>query len=128
MSPIARYHNILTNIDADVTRAERLLADALADVATRQENRQGVCGFEKRVRDIRFELENLWTLRRQHVGQAATQDPLGFVLEHIHEETGASAFACDDRLDAVRDPRGRPGSCDTDWEATWRHLIRHCFL
>jgi hypothetical protein len=79
MSPIARYHNILTNIDADVTRAERLLADALADVATRQENRQGVCGFEKRVRDIRFELENLWTLRRQHVGQAATQDPLGFV-------------------------------------------------
>src|SRR3954451_12186248 len=69
MSPIARYHNILTNIDADVTRAERLLADALADVATRQENRQGVCDFEKRVRDIRFELENLWTLRRQHVGQ-----------------------------------------------------------
>ena len=79
MSPIARHHNTLTNIDADVAHAERLLADTLAKVATRQENRQGAGDFEKRVRDIRFELENLWTLRRQHVGQAATQDPLGFI-------------------------------------------------
>ena len=79
MSPIARHHNIMTNIDADVARAERLLADALAEVAARQQNRHAASGFEKRVRDIRFELENLWTLRRQHVGQAATQDPLGFI-------------------------------------------------
>jgi hypothetical protein len=79
MSPIARHHNTLTNIEADVARAERLLADALAEVATRQQNRQAASDFEKRVRDIRFELENLWTLRRQHVGQAATQGPLGFI-------------------------------------------------
>src|SRR5947209_7410186 len=79
MSQIARYHNTLTNIDADVAHAERLLADALANVAMRQGNRHGAGDFEKRVRDIRFELQNLWTLRRQHVGQAATQDPLGFI-------------------------------------------------
>jgi hypothetical protein len=88
MSPIARHHNTLTNIDADVARAERLLADALAEVATRQQNRHAACDFEKRVRDIRFELENLWTLRRQHVGQAATQEPLGFIT------TEATDFSC----------------------------------
>ena len=46
MSPIARYHNILTNIDADVTRAERLLADALADVYE----------DERRYNDLEFSL------------------------------------------------------------------------
>jgi hypothetical protein len=69
----------MTNIDADVAHAERLLADALGEVAARQQDRHAASDFEKRVRDIRFELENLWTLRRQHVGQAATQDPLGFI-------------------------------------------------
>lgn len=77
--PIARHHNTLTNIDADVAHAERLLTEALAKVPTRQEDRHGASDFERRVRDIRFELENLWTLRRQHVGQAATQGPFGFI-------------------------------------------------
>jgi hypothetical protein len=79
MSPIAQHHNTLTNIDADVAHAEQLLAETLATAPRHQESRQGACGFEKRVRDIRFELENLWTLRRQHVGQAATQGLLGLV-------------------------------------------------
>jgi hypothetical protein len=67
MSALARNHNTLAGIEADIADAERFLADGLTAVIVRLKKGEDTGEAEKRVRDIRFTLEALRAVRRQHV-------------------------------------------------------------
>jgi hypothetical protein len=67
MSAIERHYNVLSGIEAEIAETEGLLADALDKPACRLKAGQDTHAHERRVRDIRSALENLWALRRQHV-------------------------------------------------------------
>ena len=67
MSALARNHNALAGIEADIADAERFLADGLSAIIVRLKNGEDTGDAEKRVRDIRFTLEALRAVRRQHV-------------------------------------------------------------
>src|SRR5205085_4388760 len=67
MSPLAQHHNTLAGIEADIADAERFLADGLAAVIVRLKKGEDTAEAERRVRDVRFTLETLRGLRRQHV-------------------------------------------------------------
>jgi hypothetical protein len=67
MSPAALHHNALAGIEADIADAERFLADGLAAIIVRLKKGEDTTAAETRVRDIRFTLETLRGLRRQHV-------------------------------------------------------------
>jgi hypothetical protein len=67
MSPAAQHHNTLAGIEADIADAERFLADGVAAIIVRLKKGEDTAEAETRVRDIRFTLETLRGLRRQHV-------------------------------------------------------------
>lgn len=67
MSPAAQHHNTLAGIEADIADAERFLADGVAAIIVRLKKGEDTAEVETRVRDIRFALETLRGLRRQHV-------------------------------------------------------------
>lgn len=70
MSALVQSHNTLTGIEADIADAERFLADGLTAVLVRLKKGEDTREAENRVRDIRFTLETLRGLRRQHVRAA----------------------------------------------------------
>jgi hypothetical protein len=70
MSALVQNHNTLTGIEADIADAERFLADGLTAVLVRLKKGEDTREAENRVRDIRFTLETLRGLRRQHVRAA----------------------------------------------------------
>jgi hypothetical protein len=67
MSTIERHDNVLSGIEAEIAETEDLLADALDKSGCRLKTGQEAHAHERRVRDIRSALENLWALRHQHV-------------------------------------------------------------
>jgi hypothetical protein len=67
MSALARNHNTLAGIEADIADAERFLADGLTAIIVRLKKGEDTGEAEKRLRDIRFTLEALRAVRRQHV-------------------------------------------------------------
>jgi hypothetical protein len=67
MSPAAQHHNTLAGIEADIAAAEQFLADGLSAIIVRLKKGEDTAEAETRVRDIRFTLETLRSLRRQHV-------------------------------------------------------------
>jgi hypothetical protein len=70
MSAMAQNHDILAGIEADITAAERFLAEGLTAIIVRLKKGEDTHEAENRVRDIRFTLETLRGLRRQHVRTA----------------------------------------------------------
>lgn len=67
MSALTWNHNTLAGIEADIADAERFLADGLSAIIVRLKKGEDTGEVEKRVRDIRFTLEALRAVRRQHV-------------------------------------------------------------
>jgi hypothetical protein len=67
MSSLAKINNILAGIEADITDAERFLAEGLTAVIVLLKRGEDTREAENRVRDIRFSLETLRGLRRKHV-------------------------------------------------------------
>jgi hypothetical protein len=67
MSSLAKNNNTLAGIEADITDAERFLAEGLTAVIVLLKRGEDTREAENRVRDIRFSLETLRSLRRQHV-------------------------------------------------------------
>jgi hypothetical protein len=67
MSALARNHNTLAAIEADIADAERFLADGLTAIIVHLKKGEDTGEAEKRLRDIRFTLEALRAVRRQHV-------------------------------------------------------------
>jgi hypothetical protein len=71
---LVQNHNTLTGIEADIADAERFLAEGLTAVVVRLKKGEDTREAESRVRDIRFTLETLRVLRRQHVRAGAQFD------------------------------------------------------
>ncbi|MEA2840350.1 MAG: hypothetical protein QOF41_1680 [Methylobacteriaceae bacterium] len=70
MSALAQSYNILAGIEADIADTERFLAEGLTAIIVRLKKGEDTHEAENRVRDIRFTLETLRGLRRQHVRTA----------------------------------------------------------
>lgn len=67
MSALVQNHNTLAGIEADIADAERFLADGLSTILVLLKKGENAAGAERRVRDIRFTLQTLRAVRRQHV-------------------------------------------------------------
>jgi hypothetical protein len=71
MSALVQNHNTLAGIEADIADAERFLADGLSAILLLLKKGEDTARAERRVRDIRFTLETLRGVRRQHVRATA---------------------------------------------------------
>ena len=71
MSTFAQSHNTLAGIDGDIADAERFLIEGLTAIRILLKKREDTAQAERRMGDIRFTLETLRALRRQHVRTAS---------------------------------------------------------
>jgi hypothetical protein len=63
----AQYHNTLASIEAEIADAELRLAEDLESLTRGREAGAATYELETQVRNCRFALENLWSVRQQHL-------------------------------------------------------------
>jgi hypothetical protein len=94
MFTLAQYHNTLASIEAEIADAELRLAEDLEFLARGREAGAATYELEAQVRNCRFALENLWSLRQQHLGAevAALGPTAGVTAKPSRGEAAARFF------------------------------------